>query len=127
MTPWLSEAMREHFARYRLALYDGKRTPWIFHHTITNRRRRAGDRIRSLYKQFNDALTRANVPKVRPHDLRHRRITTWLAEGRDVTLVKDAVGHADLATTMKYTHLAREHLRRLIDDPDVTTSEKQKA
>lgn len=37
------------------------------------------------------------------------------------------VGHADLATTMKYTHLAREHLRRLVDEADVTMSEKRKA
>jgi site-specific recombinase XerD len=30
--------------------------------------------------------------------------------------VKEAVGHADLATTMKYTHLVREHLRALVDE-----------
>ncbi len=29
--------------------------------------------------------------------------------------VKEAVGHADLRTTMQYTHLAREHLRPLVD------------
>lgn len=127
MTPRLAAALRDHFARYRLITYAGNRTPWLFHHTITNRRRQAGERIRSLYKRFNDALKQAEIPRVRPHDLRHRRITTWLAEGRDVTLVKEAVGHANLATTMKYTHLAREHLRRLADDPDVATSEKQKA
>jgi site-specific recombinase XerD len=34
----------------------------------------------------------------------------WLADGRDVVHVKEAVGHADLRTTMGYTYLAREHL-----------------
>lgn len=29
--------------------------------------------------------------------------------------VKEAVGHADLRTTMAYTHLAREHLRSLVE------------
>ncbi len=28
---------------------------------------------------------------------------------------KEAVGHADLRTTMAYTHLAKEHLRSLAD------------
>ena len=49
-----------------------------------------------------------------PHDLRHRRITKWLAEGKSAVLVKEAVGHADLRTTMGYTHLAKEHLRSLV-------------
>ena len=28
---------------------------------------------------------------------------------------KEAVGHADIRTTMQYTHLAREHLRSLVE------------
>jgi site-specific recombinase XerD len=49
------------------------------------------------------------------HDLRHRRVTTWLAAGADVVKVKEAMGHSDLRTTMGYTHLAREHLKDLVD------------
>ncbi len=29
--------------------------------------------------------------------------------------MKEAVRHADLATTMGYTHLAKEHLRALVE------------
>lgn len=29
-------------------------------------------------------------------------------------LVQEAVGHADITTTMRYSHLAREHLRALV-------------
>ncbi len=33
--------------------------------------------------------------------------------------VKEPMGHADLATTMGYTHLAKEHLRPLVEqEPD---------
>ena len=39
------------------------------------------------------------------HDLRHRRVTTWLAAGGDAVKVKEAMGQADLRTTMGYTHL----------------------
>jgi site-specific recombinase XerD len=45
--------------------------------------------------------------------------TTWLAEGKNPVHVKEAMGHADLATTMGYTHLAKEHLRALVEqEPD---------
>jgi site-specific recombinase XerD len=43
-------------------------------------------------------------------------VTTWLAEGRPATLVKEAMGHADLRMTMGYTHLTRDHLRALVVD-----------
>jgi site-specific recombinase XerD len=52
-------------------------------------------------------------------------VTKWLAEGRSAVLVRDAMGHADLETTMNYTHLAREHLTALVDAPakaDVPTN-----
>ncbi len=75
-----------------------------------------GDRIQSLYSAFKAAAGRANLPPdFVQHDLRHRRITTWLAEGQSVVKVKEAVGHADLRTTMSYMHLVREDLRVLVD------------
>ena len=58
------------------------------------------------------------------HDLRHRRGTTWIAQGKDVVKVKEAVGHSDLKTTMGYTHLAREHLRELVDERPTDASPK---
>ncbi len=119
MTPRLRQAMREHFARYRFVTYNGKQTPWVFHHTQTRRHHQAGQRIRSLYHAFKKAAERGGLPpELVQHDLRHRRITVWIAEGKNPVHVKEAVGHADLRTTMAYTHLAREHLRGLVDqDP----------
>jgi site-specific recombinase XerD len=32
--------------------------------------------------------------------------------------VKEAMGHSDIQTTMGYTHLAKEHLRSLTDEPE---------
>lgn len=64
------------------------------------------------------AARRAKLPRdFNQHDLRHRRVTTWLAEGKNPVHVKEALGHADLATTMGYTHSAKEHLRGLVDEP----------
>lgn len=62
------------------------------------------------------AAERAKLPAAWVmHDLRHRRVTTWLAEGKSPVLVKEALGHADLRTTMGYTHLVKEHLRALVE------------
>jgi len=124
MTPRLRRALREHFARFRLATYDGKRSPWVFHHPYRRRRAKAGDRIGSLRRSFTAACKRAEIPKeFHAHDLRHRRVTTWLADGKSAVLVKEAVGHADLKTTMGYTHLAKEHLRALVEDSDICKDE----
>jgi site-specific recombinase XerD len=116
MTATLHQAMRQHFASLRFATYTGQPSPWIFHHLTTRRRARAGDRIRTLRRGFEHAVTRAKLPaELHQHDLRHRRATTWLASGGDVVKVKEAMGHSDLRTTMGYTHLVREHLRSLVE------------
>ena len=42
-------------------------------------------------------------------------IDTWLAMGENPVHVKEAMGPADLGTTMGYTHFAKEHLRALVE------------
>jgi integrase len=116
MTPQLLEAMKLHAARYGMAMYDGERSAWVFHHETTRRHHRAGARIHDFSGAFDSAVKRAQLPAgFHRHDLRHRRATSWLPAGGDVVKVKEALGHADLRTTMGYTHLAREHLRSLVD------------
>lgn len=125
LTPRLREAFRQHFATYRMATYSGQRSPWVFHHPYARRRAKAGDRLGSLRRAFAAAAERAKLPAgLHQHDLRHRRVTTWLAAGANPVHVKEAVGHADLRTTMGYTHLAREHLRSLV--PEETDREQLK-
>ena len=117
MTSRLRQAMRDHFAAYRFATYKGEQVPWVFHHVQTRRHHKAGERIRSLYGAFKNAAKRAELSAdLVQHDLRHRRVTAWLADGKDVVKVKEAVGHSDLRTTMGYTHLVREHLRVLVTE-----------
>ena len=79
MTPRLRQAMKEHFARYR---FGG--SPWVFHHTLRKRHAEKGARIRGLHRAFRSAAARAKLPpELRQHDLRHRRVTSWLAEGKE--------------------------------------------
>ncbi len=88
----------------------------MFHHVTTRRQAKAGQRIAVLRRTFEKAVERARLPAdLHQHDLRHRRVATWLAAGGDAVKVKEAMGHADLRTTMGYTHLVRENLRSLVE------------
>lgn len=118
MTARLRQAMRDHFAAFRFAAYGDRRSTCVFHH-IRSRVPvcRAGDRMKTMRHPFDKAVKRAKLPKgFRRHDLRHRRVTTWLAEGKPVAIVQEAMGHSDLRTTMGYKHLSREHLRTLVEE-----------
>jgi integrase len=116
MTPRLRKALQDHAAAYRLVHCGDKRSPWVFHHTLTQRGAIAGNRLQSFHRAFAAAVKRAKLSvDLNQHDLRHRRVTTWLAEGKSPVLVQKAMGHADLATTMGYTHLLDDDLLALVD------------
>jgi len=55
-----------------------------------------------LSQNFNDFLRRSGVDAT-AHQLRHRFATSLYAEGRDIRMVQEMLGHADLSTTAVYT------------------------
>ena len=113
MTARLHNAMREHVERFGVG---HSRSRWVFHHLVSRRRATIGQRIGCFRNGFRAAVRRAGLPKeLHQHDLRHRRVTSWLAQGKPAHLVKEAMGHSDLRTTMGYSHLVPEHLRALVE------------
>jgi len=49
-------------------------------------------------------------PRVSPHTLRHTFATELLEAGVDLLTIQKILGHADLKTTLIYTHVRRDRL-----------------
>ncbi len=60
-------------------------------------------------------ITAANLPGVRLHDLRHTVGATGAGAGLSMLMIGKVLGHHQVATTERYSHLARGPLHEAAD------------
>ena len=63
---------------------------------------------------FNATLTKAGLPRIRIHDMRHSFVSNLVMAGEDLRTVQELAGHRSITTTMNYAHLAPGRLKNSV-------------
>jgi len=70
-----------------------------------------GMSYQTLRTHFDRARTKAGMPGLHWHDLRHTAASWWAQSGATLVLLRDLLGHTTTAETSRYSHLMRADLR----------------
>ena len=71
-------------------------------------------RGQALTRQWVWGMVRRADATASPHKLRHSCATHMVEHGADLRSVQTILGHADIATTQVYTHVALDRLKRVV-------------
>ena len=72
---------------------------------------------RSVGRIVKTIAIAAGLPSdTHPHTLRHAFGTHMLAEGADLRVIQELLGHERLSTTQIYTQLSTEHIAKVYDE-----------
>jgi integrase/recombinase XerD len=90
----------------------GKDSPWLF----PSRGKEGRLTPRRFAQLLAEAARAAGIDpaRVSPHVLRHAFATHLLEGGADLRTVQTLLGHADIATTQIYTHVAQDRLAEVV-------------
>lgn len=114
----LSEAARVALAAYAPVrpqfLGSGQASPFLF----PSRSAEGHLTPRRFAQLLKEAAVKAGLDpaRVSPHVLRHAFATHLVDHGADLRSVQQMLGHADIATTQIYTHVAGDRLQRLVQE-----------
>jgi integrase len=73
---------------------------------------RTGDRLTDISKVWGRIRSKAGIPDVRLHDLRHSYASFLANSGCNEFQIQQALGHASTVTTRRYVHMSQEVMQQ---------------
>tara|TARA_Y100000296_G_C5162470_1_gene252647 strand:+ start:453 stop:1565 length:1113 start_codon:yes stop_codon:yes gene_type:complete len=67
-------------------------------------------------RSFKAALVKAKIDDFSWHDLRHSAASYLIRSGVDLRIAGEILGHKNISMTMKYSHLAPDHLTEAVEN-----------
>ena len=94
----------DRYLTYRSSLHDENKALFL-----TSKGNRI-DRVQVWEKVKTYAKMAGIIKNISPHTLRHSFATHLLENGADLRIIQEMLGHANIATTDRYTHISQKHL-----------------
>jgi integrase len=74
-----------------------------------------GEPFYDLRRQFEKAVTKAGLTDVNFHTLRHSCASHLVMSGAELATVREILRHKDYKTTLRYSHLSKDHKRAAME------------
>lgn len=97
----------DHYLTHHRSQFESEKEPALF---VTNRGKRI-DR-KAVWKMIKEYGKKAGIIKnISPHTMRHSFATHLLDHGADLRVIQEMMGHANISSTDRYTHVSRSRLQ----------------